>query len=415
MANNSIFRSIMGPNDTILQAAVSAKSLQDIVNRTEPLLQASIVIADALHYILVLSSDLQKRFPDEPDWATLVDCGIVPPVVKIDPQETPPPTFPLLYTDSINADLLVHHSLKTVTGRFCTMCDVLEGSNHVLKIAVTTPAPLTEEQRRLFLTFIQVVQMSFPRFRTAATANRHGRLLKQLINGVPINPVVTGSSVFDQDGKFCMACFNTEHLGVYTLSFSSIFSNAAQKSRYISALIGSQFVILMNTKYDCETPFEFLGAFSTDHRFPILRSETFSDLADVQSQYRELSKCTELATHFSGCVGLHSTSDFAVFRMFLKVNAVDPSNRFLHPDAKILLNHDARSKTQYAQTAFRYLSTDCDAPATAEALFIHRNTLDNRLRKMNEIISADWHNANYKFRMMYSLFILLYRDNLLSW
>ena len=48
-----------------------------------------------------------------------------------------------------------------------------------------------------------------------------------------------------------------------------------------------------------------------------------------------------------------------------------------------------------------------EAPATAVALFIHRNTLDKRLRKIELLVDAQWRSVSYQLVMMTSLYQLL--------
>ncbi|WP_168404625.1 PucR family transcriptional regulator [Arthrobacter silvisoli] len=63
--------------------------------------------------------------------------------------------------------------------------------------------------------------------------------------------------------------------------------------------------------------------------------------------------------------------------------------RLMAPAAAAMLEHDARSGTDYAKTLRTYLAFSCDSAKTAQALSLHQNTLRYRLRRMEEIFGID--------------------------
>ncbi|NYD78972.1 PucR family transcriptional regulator [Arthrobacter cupressi] len=63
--------------------------------------------------------------------------------------------------------------------------------------------------------------------------------------------------------------------------------------------------------------------------------------------------------------------------------------RLMSPAAAAMLEHDARSGTDYAKTLRTYLAFSCDSAKTAHALSLHQNTLRYRLRRMEEIFGID--------------------------
>ena len=410
-----IFTKLLDDNDRIMHSAAATQNIQTFVDDVAEILNADIMIADPLHYILALSKSVQKKFPVYPDWSDLVSAGLVPPVLQMWDFERTPSLRGMLHNQFINNDLIIHDSLTTKTGLHCNMSDISENGKLAYKIAVTAEHPLTESQSRLFLTFIEVIQLAANRFKTIGSANRQESMLRQLIHGEFEKPVITGPSVFDDDATYRMLAFDAEYLGVYHLTFLSGFNAHMNDSHYLSAMIDSLYVVLINTKYEYQKLLEFMEQFSKEHRFPVLITESFDSLNKIPYQYQELRDCSSLASKFEGCTGLRNTSEFSMFRIFLKTHAADPTGQFIHPDVKTLCAYDEKHNTQYAQTLFRYLLKDCDASQTAEALYIHRNTLDNRLRKMSELITADWRDVNYKHQMLYSLFTHFYYHDELIW
>ena len=84
-------------------------------------------------------------------------------------------------------------------------------------------------------------------------------------------------------------------------------------------------------------------------------------------------------------------------------------NRFIHPFATRLYEHDRDHDTNYLRTLYEYIRTPKKAQA-AEALFIHRNTLDYRLKKILELIPFSRDDGETLSRIYLSSVILFYLE-----
>ena len=76
-------------------------------------------------------------------------------------------------------------------------------------------------------------------------------------------------------------------------------------------------------------------------------------------------------------------------------------------EADVLYAYDNLHNTPYCKTLFTYLKCERNAVATAQALFVHRNTLRNRLNKIAEITGSDFDDADMRFHLLISLNTLL--------
>jgi len=59
-----------------------------------------------------------------------------------------------------------------------------------------------------------------------------------------------------------------------------------------------------------------------------------------------------------------------------------------------LRDHDAESGSELLATLHHYLASGCSANVTAEALFLHRNTLHKRLSKIESLTGLDLSRAS---------------------
>jgi len=79
-----------------------------------------------------------------------------------------------------------------------------------------------------------------------------------------------------------------------------------------------------------------------------------------------------------------------------------------HPGTVSLWNCDTANGTNYCDILEYYLNHNCNLTLTAKALHFHRNTLYNKLKKIEEILDCDIQNPSLHLRILFSLTFLRY-------
>lgn len=79
---------------------------------------------------------------------------------------------------------------------------------------------------------------------------------------------------------------------------------------------------------------------------------------------------------------------------------------YIHPEIQKLASTDSSGSDDLLRTLYTYLILGRSASRTADALFIHRNTLRNRLNKIREIMSLDFEDESQFEHILLSLIIL---------
>lgn len=75
----------------------------------------------------------------------------------------------------------------------------------------------------------------------------------------------------------------------------------------------------------------------------------------------------------------------------------------LHPAVDILSNHDVRNESELLKTLDVYLQQGMNQISTAQELYIHRNTLKYRLKKIEELTHIDFDDPEEKLYLSLSL------------
>jgi DNA-binding PucR family transcriptional regulator len=87
--------------------------------------------------------------------------------------------------------------------------------------------------------------------------------------------------------------------------------------------------------------------------------------------------------------------DLGVYKYLLRVPPGDPV-RDRHADAlRVLAEHDRRRNAQLLHTLEELLRQRGHVAATAQALFVHPNTLRQRLRRIEELTGLDARTADW--------------------
>ena len=86
---------------------------------------------------------------------------------------------------------------------------------------------------------------------------------------------------------------------------------------------------------------------------------------------------------------------------------------FINPALKVLMDYDAVHETELVKTLDAYLCATCNLTRTAKQLYVHPNTLRNRLKHIMTITGCDLRDAEtcFKFASAFKLQHFLVRNN----
>ncbi|WP_124067101.1 helix-turn-helix domain-containing protein [Clostridium sp. E02] len=73
-----------------------------------------------------------------------------------------------------------------------------------------------------------------------------------------------------------------------------------------------------------------------------------------------------------------------------------------------LYRYDIKHNADLLSTLFHYLLNGCNITNTSKSLYMHRNTLFNKLKKINSIISSPLDNGRTQFKLLMSCFVVTY-------
>ncbi|MDY4078460.1 MAG: PucR family transcriptional regulator ligand-binding domain-containing protein [Clostridium sp.] len=84
--------------------------------------------------------------------------------------------------------------------------------------------------------------------------------------------------------------------------------------------------------------------------------------------------------------------DIGVYSLLFNINNKDILEQYYNSTLGGIIEYDKINASDLTGTLETYLDKNCNVTITAETLFIHRNTLKYRLRKIEELLHCDLHN-----------------------
>ena len=98
--------------------------------------------------------------------------------------------------------------------------------------------------------------------------------------------------------------------------------------------------------------------------------------------------------------------EYSISIMLRHFSETEDLTRYIHPAVLLLKDYDEKYKSKLLPTVYVYLSNSCNIKKTAEALFLHRNSVIYRLRKVEEISGLMLNDPDTQFTLRMSFHLM---------
>ncbi len=135
-------------------------------------------------------------------------------------------------------------------------------------------------------------------------------------------------------------------------------------------------------------------------------SRPFSDIRSLQDARREAEDALQTGIRLHPDRRAFSFEDYSTFVLLQNAKNHDDIRRYLHPAIAILQHYDAENDTHLLETLRIFLRNNANIKDTSEALYLHRNSVAYRLRKIEELTGLRPEDGETAFRLRLSFAIL---------
>lgn len=134
-------------------------------------------------------------------------------------------------------------------------------------------------------------------------------------------------------------------------------------------------------------------------------------LLHVQQSLKEAEKCLRFIQRFHYENHILSYTDLGIQRFILQ-NSEEEVNEFVYEVLGALIEYDDSRKGELLKTLYVYLKKNQNAKKTADALHVHINTLNYRLKRIEEILSINLTDGTQLLNLHLAVSLYGYIDKL---
>lgn len=282
--------------------------------------------------------------------------------------------------------------------------------------AAAKEAGQLEENLTFFDLLSEAVLVLLDRYETDANSRLPMELfLTKLLDGNPDEETMLQGRAqvvdFPLEGIFMILTVDLSNFTPKQDTIATIAEKLSKGVKSVSTVRGNSLVILQAYKKgeDVDDPAanEGLRRYLKQNGLTAARSRAFFIMRDVAYYYRQTERMLQLRT----CILPDPLLEYPQLAMYLAIDRLpeeDKRENALHPSILKLLELDRESKFGYVETLKAYIACSQRAQLACQKLHIHRNTLDYRLKKIEDQIPVRWEDGDLIQQLYFSIQLLEY-------
>ena len=119
---------------------------------------------------------------------------------------------------------------------------------------------------------------------------------------------------------------------------------------------------------------------------------SFHNILHLKDYYQQGLRSIELGICQKNEPSLFLYRDYYLSHMTAVFTQKESPRTFCHPQLKILLDYDKENSTNLSYILYTWLICERNSATASQVMYMHRNTLIYRLKKINSLISVDFEN-----------------------
>lgn len=212
---------------------------------------------------------------------------------------------------------------------------------------------------------------------------------------------------FSSEGRYCVALLDAHDPSSLPLkNLRRLLDDAITKSgnqRYHLAALNKHFLIIGSEVEEKDFATMLEGLARSDLRFNIGLGETCTHLSELVNSFQQADFALKLAVKNGH--SLLRYSELGIYKL-LQMNNKGMLLSYYHEVLGVLENYDGLNGTNYMDILRLYLKQDESVQSVANLMYVHRNTINYKLKKIEEIIGMDLSLEENRVRIVLAFKIL---------
>lgn len=139
-------------------------------------------------------------------------------------------------------------------------------------------------------------------------------------------------------------------------------------------------------------------------------SRSFCDITRLKNYYDQSIKATELGLHFDVKKSIYIYEDYMEYHLIETAASLGEVKAICSPMISDLIEYDRQNKSELVNSLFAYLSSGNNLAESALKIGIHRNSMNYRIRKIEEVLNIKVDDPHTSLILNLSLKILRFYD-----
>jgi len=254
--------------------------------------------------------------------------------------------------------------------------------------------PITRLDQEIIKYVSAVIALEFAKSDAIAKARGHlgQELLGDLVKGNISSEASAWNRVKSLDwsmGEYFQVALiaNKENRSIGVEYYDSVQSIVLRHIPASKLSFSSQYIVVLATgsnKNMLKKALPDLERFCQQHYLHVGIGRAYKTLLEISMSFNEAQKALMLAHSVDAPDFVHYYDDLAIYDLLTNVK----NSYRIHPGLSKLIEYDSENGTNYVTTLAVYLRNYKNLSQTADDLFLHRNTILYRLKKIEEILQA---------------------------
>lgn len=394
----AIFTSYNEWENRLVEMSVSQASLQDMLDLAFSKIRIPMCILDVNHQVLAVNQQVKTS----DTLYTYMQQGYGYPCVEIINSSNP--TLMELDQETVREVInkISHNRLRVTTIK------VRGHSAFYLGLHKSNDQPFSSHTLELYEQFVEIITIKavqLPKnmtvksslFEQFMTDLIHNKELDQKI----IQQLMSYFHYQQYDSYFLLTIRFLQPRARRTPEFISLIESSISNSRcfYLESCAG----VLVQGTINASDMQRLKNVLHT-YEARCALSSGFKNLCDVPRVWKQTlfildnwNECGDTIQNYDHYITKHCVQ---------KIQEKLPLETLYHPYFALLAEYDRENNTEYLGTLIAYLQNNCSISASANALFIHRNSLQYRIKKIEELLNVRIASSEERFNMLFSSFLI---------
>lgn len=125
----------------------------------------------------------------------------------------------------------------------------------------------------------------------------------------------------------------------------------------------------------------------------------------INKSYRQACQVLKLQKSLHNDKGVVAYQELGIYKLLMDIENQDVINEYYAETIQQLVEYDRLNETNYCEVLQCYLDHSGSVKETAEAMFVHRNTINYKINKIEEMLNCDL--SELDTRLLYSIAFML--------